>query len=188
MRNVVETLVACPESYTGKCEIVLSDIDFDIVARNAIFLLAALIFPSEMAVPLILHLWYSAMIPKEILQALQEKVLPLIEDVCIKIMYKPTGALFAKTWNYDSRSLRLVLAKEQWDYLLEYFEVPSGLTMDGALEIRRAITLAPERKDHLERALYLQPLHWRISRMKFRHDGILLPFGSSRSAFVTPNP
>lgn len=78
--------------------------------------------------------------------------------------------------------------KEQWDRLLSYFEVPDGLLMAQAQVIRTSTTLAAERKDYLDRALYTQPLAWRVCTMKFRKDGILLPFGTSRGEFDTPNP
>ena len=112
----------------------------------------------------------------------------LIGDVCAKIQPKPPSSLQAKTWTYDKTSLRLVLMKEQWIRLQQFFKIPDGLSAALAKKIRKSVTLAPERRDYRDRALYRQPPAWRVCTMKFREDGILLPFGSSRRELDTPNP
>jgi hypothetical protein len=48
--------------------------------------------------------------------------------------------------------------------------------------------LAPERRDYVDRDLCNQPPSRRVYMMKFRADGILVPFGSFRAEFGTPNP
>ncbi|KAL9129400.1 MAG: hypothetical protein Q9217_002131 [Psora testacea] len=188
IRNMVKSLTGVPATYTGHCEVVVNDKDPDIVARNAILLLVALYFSPEVATPIMLHIWYSALVSAEILHSLQTSVLPLIQEVCRKIQAKPAQSLLSKVWTFGTRSLRLILTKEQWDRLPSYFEVPDGLSMSQAQAIRASTTLAPERKDYLDRALLTQPPTWRVCAMKFRKDGILLPFGSSRKELDTPNP
>ena len=101
---------------------------------------------------------------------------------------KPPSSLQAKTWTCNKISLRLVLRKEQWLRLPRYLKVPNGLTVALAQKTRKSVMLASGRRDYLERALYNQPPAWRACTMKFREDGILLPFGSSRGEFDTPNP
>jgi len=184
----VKSLTGLPTAYAGHCEVVVNDRDSDIVARNAILLLTALHFNPTAATPITLHIWYSALITAQILHSLQDNILPLIQGVCKKIQTKQAKSLLSKTWTYGTRSLRLVLTKEQWDDLLLYFEVPGGLSVAHAQVVRASTTLAPERKDYVERALFTQPPAWRVCTMKFREDGMLLPFGSSRRGFDTPNP
>ena len=185
---MVKSLIGVPATYTGHCEVVVNDKDPDIVARNAILLLVAFHFSPEVATPIMLHMWYSALVSAEMLRSLQNSVLPYIQEVCEKIQAKPAQSLLSKVWTFGTRSLRLVLTKEQWDRLPSYFEVPDGLSMAQAQAIRASMTLAPERKDYLDRALLTQPPTWRVSAVKFRKDGILLPFGSSRKELDTPNP
>ena len=185
---MVKSLTGIPATYMGHCEVVVNDKDPDIVARNAILLLVALRFSPEVATPMMLHIWYSALVPAEMLRSLQHSVLPLIQKVCKKIQAKPAQSLLSKVWNFGTRSLRLVLTKEQWDRLPSYFEVPDGLSMAQAQAIRASTTLAPERKDYVDRALLTQPPTWRVCAMKFRKNGILLPFGSSCKELDTPNP
>ncbi|KIW63760.1 hypothetical protein PV04_08738 [Phialophora macrospora] len=188
IRNLVKSLTGLPSAYTGRCHVTINDREFDIVGRNAILILTALRFDPEVATPIILHIWYSAFIPAAVLDLLQLHILSQVDDVCTKIQSKPLSSLQAKTWTYENRSLRLVLRKEQWFRLKTMFSLPEGLSYSKAQKIRRSVTLAPERKDYVDRALYAQPPPWRVSKMKFREDGIILPFGSSRREFDTPNP
>jgi hypothetical protein len=114
----VKSLTGLSETYAGHCEVVVNDKDSDIVARNAILLLTALNFSPDAATPMMLHMWYSALVPAQMLRSLRDNVLPLVQEVCNKIQAKPAQSLLSKTWTYGTRSLRLVLAKEQWDHLL----------------------------------------------------------------------
>jgi hypothetical protein len=139
-------------------------------------------------VPIMLHLWYSASIPNSVFRALQDSILPLVQEVCEKIKSKSQSSLQSKTWAYGSRSCRLVLQKQFWDRLLLYFQVPRGLTLARAQQIRLATSLAPERTDYVERSFFKKPPKWRVAAMKFRQNGILLPFGSSSAGYDTPNP
>lgn len=79
--------------------------------------------PAE-ATPMLIHMWYSALIPEDMLRSLRDNILPLIEEVCVKIEGKKENAILAKTWKFGSRSLRLVLRKEKWSRLRQFFEVP----------------------------------------------------------------
>lgn len=182
------TLSAVPAYFAGQCNTVINDRDFDIVARNAILLLTALHFEPQAAWPIMLHIWYSALIPHSVLRSLQVNILPLVRGVCEKIKAKPPLSVQSKTWVYGSRSCRLVLQKQQWVQLLSHFQVPEGLPLARAQEIRLATTLAPERTDYVERSFFKKPPAWRVAAMKFRQTGILLPFGASSASFDTPNP
>ena len=188
IRNVVKTLAELPTTYSGSCEVVINDWDPDVVARNVILILIALRFSPSEAAPIMLHVWYSAMIPAQMLSALRENILPLIQDVCNKVRAISSQTLLSKTWTFGKRSLCLVLTKDQWEYLPSFFGVPNGLSADQAQAIRASVVLAPERRDYAERALFTQPPAWRVCTTKFREDGILLPFASSREDFDTPNP
>jgi hypothetical protein len=135
MRNVVKTVAQLPQSYTGHCEIVINDRDFDIVARNATLLLIAIYYPAELSAEVMLHVWYSAFITDEMFRGLQEKALPHVKDVCSKIQDKPPTLFQSKSWTVQGRTLRLVLKKSMWDKLQAYFEIPVGLSKPRAQEI-----------------------------------------------------
>lgn len=166
----------------------MNDKDLDIVARNTILLLTILHYGPEKAVPFVLHLWYSALVPEELYEAVQRDILPFIKDVCNKIQSKPADSLQSKTWTFGTRSLRLVLQKKNWDLLPSFFRIPHGFTAEIALATRKETMMAPHRIDYLYRAQYHRPAAWRVSFLKFREDGMLLPFGTPRELFNTPNP
>ncbi|KAK3901827.1 hypothetical protein C8A05DRAFT_16048 [Staphylotrichum tortipilum] len=189
LRNVLTTIAELPSSYSHPVEITMNDKDFDIVACNVIMLLIALVVDNtDVAVDCIIHIWYSSLIRKADLDILQQRIRPLIEEVCEKIRDKTPGSVLAKTWQFGQRSLRLVLQKSSWDNLLSFMNTPEGLSAKEANRIRRAVTLAESRKDYRDRHLLFQPPSRRIAKQRFREDGLLLPFGSRRDEFREPNP
>ncbi|KAF2141159.1 uncharacterized protein K452DRAFT_272970 [Aplosporella prunicola CBS 121167] len=188
LRNVVKTITGIPKGSTQNIDVVINDREIDIVARNAIIILIAMHVDPETAADAMIHTWYSAFLPADSARCLKDTVLPLIRSVCEKIQAKPDNKLLSKKWTVGSCSFRLVLEKACWDYLLRVFETPASVTTAAAEKIRQSTVLAPSRKDYLERALYFQPEGWRRATMKFREDGILLPFGAPRHGYDTPNP
>ncbi|GFF81194.1 hypothetical protein IFM60648_05945 [Aspergillus lentulus] len=189
LRNVVKTIAQLPSSYSYPLELTINDRDFEIVARNIILLLIALIVDQvDEAVDCIIHLWYSAFVRESHTDLLRHRIRPLVEDVCNKIKDKKPGSLLGKTWTFGRHSLRVVLERSSWDRLLSLVDPPAGLTADRARELRAAITLAESRKDYRDRFMYCQSPSHRIAFQKFREDGLLLPFGSSRHEFRVPNP
>lgn len=188
-RNVVKTIALLPKSYNQPVGITMNDLDLDIVARNVIMLLIALTVDNiDEAADCIIHIWYSALIRKSDLDILQQRVRPLIEDVCEKIKSKLPSAILAKTWTFGQRSMRLVLKRSSWDNMLFYMSIPEGLTVQRANQIRIAVTLAESRKDYRDRHLLLQSRSHRIAKNRYWADGLLLPFGSPRYEFKEPNP
>lgn len=69
-----------------------------------------------------------------------------------------------------------------------FFEVPKGLAKTKAQNTRERITCASEYVDYVDRHLACQHAAYRASMVKFRSDGILLPFGDRRAEFDVPNP
>lgn len=167
----------------------INDRDLDVVASNAIILLIALVSDNmDEAVDCMIHVWYSALIRKSDLDMIQQKVLPLVQDICEKIKDKNPETVLGKTWKFGKRSFRLVLRKSLWDRLLAYMTVPEGLTAERASRIRTAVTLDESRKDYLDMHLLFQSPSRRVAKHRFRQDGLLLPFGAPRHEFQEPNP
>lgn len=186
LRNVVKTVAGLPENYAGKCHVVINDRNITVVARNALLLLVALQFEPEVATPIMLHLWYSAMLPQAMIEVLQKDILPCIQDVCDKIQKKPQNVMQAKTFLHGNGSVRLILKKSEWTVLAKMLVPSKELTAPIAQTVRRAITLA--RVDHIDRSLYRMQPGRRAGAFAFRQHGVLLPFGASRKDFAVPNP
>jgi hypothetical protein len=189
LRNVVKTLGMLPSGYNHSIKIVINDRDLDILARNLILLLIAMVVEDvDEAAECMIHVWYSCQIRESDLNILQHRIRPLVEAVCEKIKHKPSSTLLVKTWKFETRALRVIMQKSSWDILLSCFDIPSRLTAERAREIRTAINHAPSRVDYRHRFMcYLSPAH-RIAFSRFREDSILLPFGTPRHDFQKPNP
>jgi hypothetical protein len=198
LRNVVKTIADLPATVTQLVHATINDREIAVVARNAIWLLFALSTPSEPTADdngpldtaeMLIHLWYSAFMPKEVLSAVQKAVKPLIAEVCAKIKDKHPTTHLGKTWQFASgRSLRLVLKRDHWFTLEKMLDVPQGFTFDKASKIRHGVTLAPERSDYRDRWDFKEPTaSMRIARRQFREDGLLLPFGHPRDLYKAPN-
>lgn len=151
-------------------------------------LIALVVKDMDKAAECIIHIWYSALIRQSDFDILQQQIRPMIESVCQKTEGKPGGSLLSKTWSFDNRSLKLVLQKSVWDALLTFIDNRNGLTAEKAHEVRKAITLAEERKDFRDRHLSFQSDFHRVALTRFRQDGLLLPFGTPRDDFKHPNP
>ncbi|KAI0378799.1 hypothetical protein F5Y04DRAFT_272324 [Hypomontagnella monticulosa] len=189
IRNVIRTIDSIPNECRSPIKVYMNDRDGDVVGRNAIMLLLALIEEDPaVAAENIIHTWYSSFISEPLYDLLKGRIRELVQDVCTKIGGKASNATLGKTWTFGSRSLRLVLEKKQWLDLLASLEVPPGLTKERAQEIRRSVTLAPERVDFRERRYFAQQPGDRASAQYFRQEGVLLPFGAPRSSFTVPNP
>jgi hypothetical protein len=76
LRNVVRSLIGLPEEYNKTCTVVINDHNSTIVVRNILLLLIAYQFEEYEAVPMMIHLWYSAFLPKCMVEALQKTLLP----------------------------------------------------------------------------------------------------------------
>jgi hypothetical protein len=189
LRNVAKTIAQIPSSYNQSVDVTMNDRDLDTTARNAIMLLIALVVENiDEAVDCIIHVWYSALIRKSDLNILQQRIRPLIESVCEKIKSKAPSDRLGKTWKFGQRSLRLVLEKTSWDGVLFSINIPEGLTVERANQMRTAVTLADSRKDYRDRHLLFQSPSRRIAKNRFWGDGLLLAFGSRRYDFREPNP
>jgi hypothetical protein len=120
--------------------------------------------------------------------ALENKILPLIQNVCDKIEDKPDDSLQAKTFSVNDRKLRIVLKKADWWELAKLCKPLQGFTAQMAQAARRTIMLAPERVDYRDRDLLKLPKAVRQGETHFHNTGILLPYGCSTTAFTVPNP
>ncbi|KAI9372814.1 hypothetical protein BJX61DRAFT_542323 [Aspergillus egyptiacus] len=191
IRSVVKTIADPPTTYTGSLTVTINDLDFSIVCRNVILLLIALVVtdPDE-AAECMIHFWYSALLRKSDMDILQNRIRPRVQEACKPIVRadKHSTDIFETTMTFGQRSIKISMCKRGWLFVLAVLKTPGGITAEEAGNLRRAITLSTRRKDHLDRYLYFLPPAHRLAHLKFRDDGILLPFGASRDEFCILNP
>jgi hypothetical protein len=123
------------------------------------------------------------------LTSLRTKILPLVEDACTKIASKDDAVPLGKTVKLESGSfIRVVLTKSQWATLRAQFTLPAVVDRAFAKEGRRVQINNPRCIDSKKNVWYMMWPAYRTCVAKFLDDSILLPFGTSREAFDTPNP
>ncbi|KAJ5540228.1 hypothetical protein N7513_008560 [Penicillium frequentans] len=189
LRNVVKTIVDLPTSYNHGLTIRINDFDIDLVARNVIILLIALVVDDkDEAVDCIIHVWYSTLMRASDMVILETRIRPLIRDVCDKVRNKPPEKHFSRNWEFGDRSLRVILTPPQWNHVLRFLEKPVGLNAERVRQIHTATTLAHSRRDYRDRYMTFLSPSQRLCFYKFREDGLLLPFGYPRHEFTEPNP
>ena len=185
---MVLSVLGLSEEINCHLTVAINDKDFDIVLRNFAMLAIALQCAPSQAAEIILQIWYSARITAEASHAIGTYVLPLAEEVAKKIKDKSPKTVFAKTWTFGATNLRLSLMKQEWQAIVSKLAPLSAMTSQLAELNRRAVMLAPERQDYVDRALVTQPERHRQCTMRFRETGILLPFSRDTRAHVVPNP
>lgn len=185
LRNVVKTIVGLPENYSGECKVAVNDANTTVIARNALLLLVTLFFRPEEAAPVMLHLWYSAMLPKSLTHGVRQRILPLVQRVCHRIKENPDNWMEEEVVEYGKASVCLVLKKSQWIALVAMLVPSENFTRLHGQAILRAV--AEAKQDHIDRLLYKMPRARRAGAIHFRHSGVLLPFGASCVIFSEPN-
>jgi hypothetical protein len=197
---VVQTVRRLPDVCMSKVDMTINDLDFEVMARNTMLLLYVLSSLDEThstdetdvgsIAEALIHLWYSAFLTVELNSNFRLRVLPFFTEVCEKTKNEKMHATIEKTWKFTiGCTVRLVLRREQWIRLSQYFKIPESISQEAAHSIRTATVLAPERVDYRDRWHYkdLSP-PVRVAKQRFREDGLLIPFGYSRGGFVIPNP
>jgi hypothetical protein len=152
------------------------------------FILMLSLEDAEEAADCILHVWYSAQLTTKHMDLLNDTVQPLIRETCylLKKMNCPKN-LMTKKWKFGDRSIHITLAKQMWFKALECLALPQRVSHEEIMS-RRTQAIQSETTDMLEKLLFLEDPGHRLSRVKFREDGILLPYSNSRKEHGTPNP
>lgn len=175
----------------------INDREVVVVERNLILLLLALHATDNLgtdkaklkeAADMMIHVWYSAFITKDMWESLQSTVGMLLKEVECQLEKATTDQRVEKVWEFQGgSSLRAVLDAEQWKGLLGSLVCP--LSRDAAVKTRHAVTLASSRADFRDRWYFnMHTPFMRAVNQNFRKDGIVLPFGRSRDGFDVPNP
>ena len=75
-----------------------------------------------------------------------------------------------------------------WERLGEEFGTKMGKPVFAPREIRRDTMLDPATRDFRDKRNIASSAAQRVCEVRFREDGVLLPYGASRHEFDTANP
>jgi hypothetical protein len=165
-----------------------NDMAIEVVARNIILLLVAMEFEPEETVPVMIHSWYSVLMPKSLVEKIAKVLWPLIHCALDKDSNDPEPSIVHKAARNEKVEMHLKLKRKEWKVLSAFIHVPDELTRQHAEEIRRSAVKDPLRVDHADIRYYsVRPsVHEAITQ--YREDGLLLPYGGPRGAFDSSNP
>ena len=183
---MIETIVALPKGYDQRCSCVLNDEDLVVGCRNVIMLLIMMLLPKDIAVELVLHVWYSARLTSDMVKLLHESIRPTIAEFVDEIVDQPDNKFLRKTCNFESSHVTVQFMKGQWKFVLAMLEKCHDI--DKTEKSRMELMLHKERLDDRERILFAMPPSRRVAASRMRQEGILLPFGSCLEEFKFPNP
>ena len=187
LRNIIKSIVGIPDNYNGTALCIVNDRDQIIVARNVVMLLTSLVFPPVVAAEIMLHIWYSARLRLRMLQNVKDHVRPLIAQVLKESEQRKHYTLLSGTWTFGSRVLSLCLCKGQWEYILMMLDAKHPVS-NSEVHKQQYMKLNATALDTLEHRLLQMPPSWRVSIVKMRESGMLLPFGCCLDQYSCQNP
>ncbi|KZT23891.1 hypothetical protein NEOLEDRAFT_1068587 [Neolentinus lepideus HHB14362 ss-1] len=179
LRNVVRTVNALPDDYSGRLTIVLNDRDHVVVMRNlALICTLGTIEDEVVAAELALHFWYSVFLPIEY----NLRILVILRPLMEQLLLTPSSC---KIRLGSSSSMSCDVPHELGRLMVTMLK--STYSMLDANKIYKRIRCAPSRNDYYDRAYCnVEPAH-RVSLQDFRLFGLVLPFGALNAHFNVPN-
>ncbi|KAJ3503961.1 hypothetical protein NLJ89_g8195 [Agrocybe chaxingu] len=190
LRNVITSVNCLPKSHQLPCGVVINDHEVYIVLRNLLILFTFASFPPDGAAEMALHLWYSPKLPSKMMARLRpifnEKLDKIFTHMAKNPLSPSNTLLKAKFQLTDKASIVTLLPKWFWVEMKKMLELK--ITSQQADYQRHLITLNPDRHDYRDRHLSLLGPYYRVSKMKYYEDGLIMPFGGvDRSSFFEPN-
>ncbi|KAI0892990.1 hypothetical protein F4806DRAFT_499515 [Annulohypoxylon nitens] len=192
-RDFILSVVNLPETFRGPLNVVLNELNHVVAIRNVILLLIFCVEEDPVkAAEYALHTWYSLLLTDSCYKLLK-KVKSVLQGLYDEIKTEPgdDSAPATKRVRFCKGSIDITLSRGQWLYLPMYAwlnEIEDKMSKSYFQSFRRRQLSTPAANDLLHFTLEpLQPYR-RVNKMKFRKDGMLLPFGQSREDFTVPNP
>lgn len=154
--------------------------------RSILLLIVFSSLPPAEAAEAAVHLWYSPKLPSSTMAKLRSVFSTKLDKMRQHLRGDNDGLLSTNIQLSDSCSMRCALPRHFWKELFHVLD--SRISSGTATSMRHIITLAPHRIDYRERHLFTIAPQYRLSKMRYYEDGLVLPFGAERSSFTEPNP
>ncbi|PNP57682.1 hypothetical protein THARTR1_02680 [Trichoderma harzianum] len=200
LRHLVRTIAELPPRAHWLLAATINIEWIALLPRNVILLLCALDATQSAqghdqaymsrTIDTMIHVWYSAFWTRDIVQYLEEKIQPLLEQVRHKLDGKARDTVIDHTWNFPGgSSIHLSLPVVRWNNVIDTLKITPTLNHQIARDRMQHATLDPRRRDAREYhySKMTDSPHLRVAYQRFLEDGMLLPFGHSRLDFVCPN-
>ncbi|KAL6789154.1 hypothetical protein J3E68DRAFT_444007 [Trichoderma sp. SZMC 28012] len=200
LRHLFRTIAKLPPRSDWFVDVTINTERIAFLSRNVIVVLCALEATQSAqghdqaymsrTIDTIIHVWYSAFLTRDIVQYLEEKIQPLLEQVRHRLDGEALDTVIDHTWDFPGGSfMRLSLPVVRWNYVVDSLKKPPTLSYQAARARMQHVTLDPHKRDAREYhySKMTDAPHLRIVYQRFLEDGMLLPFGHSRLDFIYPN-
>ncbi|RXW23560.1 hypothetical protein EST38_g2287 [Candolleomyces aberdarensis] len=182
LRDVIKTVNALPENYSGELTVLINDGNMHLACRNLILLLVLGSMDDEaIGTDLALHFWYSILLPAAYEQLLAGAILTFLQFVGKTKVGAPPPFQLTST-----STVMVPMAYGTEEGMLRYLgacNVPPEAARMEHIRIRNV----PSQRDISSRLYYnLRPSH-RVAFQEYRRTGMLLPFGADHSPYTIAN-
>ncbi|KAI5922779.1 hypothetical protein F4810DRAFT_671424 [Camillea tinctor] len=191
LNNVVKTVASIPTDFQNPVNITINKVAENTLIRDVpILVFAMLEEDKEIASEGIIHLWYSAFIPKSLRDNLISKMKKVV-DIVMSMAEDPQNldTIIDEPIKLGLSTIQVRWSVRNWLHIQSLIEAPIPLSAEEAQQIRQQVSLNPNELDERELHYYCQPEPSnRLCLQRFREDGILLPFGTPRDESLVLNP
>jgi hypothetical protein len=177
-----------PKEYKSCIEFTIADDNENVVIRNLFTLLIAYkAIDEQKAAMAMVHLNYSFALPPNVWGDITRAILPSLEDFYQSVKHKKPDMKVSNSWKFGKQTIRATMARKHWKRAIEILRPKVPMSFDQAAASRKAVVLSVDNKVHRQLKLWNMPSIFRISDIRFRETGILLPFGHPVSEYTQPN-
>lgn len=177
-----------------RLDIVLNDYNVDVTVRNIILLIllleaaGSLKHEEDRLVELLLHVWYSAFLTRDMAALLTHLVLPKLDFVRMLPDSASNAFPHSRTWTIGGHALTACLTYRDWRWFRESVIAIGHIPAVQAQMTRRSVMMAPGREELLDLHLYYRCPSWRRDTLDFRLYGVVGRRSDGTVGFDVPNP
>jgi hypothetical protein len=182
----MKTINSLPEQYSGHLDVLINDLNPYVTGRNVVLLLIlGTLADEDMAVDVALHFWYSTFFPAEYNIKISSSIIPVLHHSGQR---QANGSGLSSPYPLGPKSALFTAVTGELKLCFEHYISSDSISVRAAQAEYNRVRQAPWRRDHRDRMYcQLRPSH-RVAFHRFRHHGIVLPFGAPNAHFNAPNP
>lgn len=163
--------------------ILLNDLDEIVASRCVMFLILALSDKPEQAAEKLLHLWYSAFLPKDLLSQVVSDFKKVPEK---RFVHAELKKFIKMQWTNNEKTQSVITTSKITEELEKH--LCTSRTLSECELARKRRVLSPDVFDDMETNMFAMNAFRRVSYMRFINTGVVLPIAASTDSFTEPNP
>jgi len=190
LRNVVTTVCALPDTFSGKLTFVINNLSAYNTVRNFVMLHMAATQEPKVAAEMITHFWFSAQLPEKILAIIKERIVPHMEAVLQNLPAdledEEESTSYVDLGPGHACDLSMSVSRVELSSMLWILKADHSIAT--ALAERRDALTDPLGQDFRDLELACQQPAWRVSTTRYRETGVLGPLRANLEAFTAIIP